>query len=232
MARKQRVKILVGPQEKMDLYTEDEEHAKLVPVNGSSRAVSDFMRGYVYFKFVPDQTGLWKFSFKRDWWLNAAIYDESGKIFADFRDDMTTSLEPNSMTSELQAGKTYFIRCRGCEYEDAVPENMDITIYSKYINREIHEHTWNSGIITKQPTCVTPGVKTYTCSGCQKTRTEEIPATGAHQYGAYTVTQQPTVLAAGIQVRTCGVCGKTESASIPKLTGTMALKASTLAILI
>ena len=264
----QRVKILVGPQEKMDLYAEDEEHAKLVPVNGSRRAVSDFMRGYVYFKFVPDQTGLWRFSFKRDWWLDAAIYDESGKIFADFRDDMTTSLEPNSMTSELQAGKTYFIRCRGCEYEDAVPENMDITIYSKYVNREIHEHTWNSGIITKQPTCVTPGVKTYTCSGCQKTRTEEIPATGAHtmmtvtdraatcgtagsqhrectvchlkeagvsisatgahRYGAYTVTQQPTVLAAGMQVRTCGVCGRTESASIPKLTGTMALKASTL----
>ena len=310
----QKVKFLVGPQEKMGLYAEDEEYAKLLPTNGAGKGVSAGWCGDVYFKFIPDQSGLWTFSFKRNYRIEATIYDESGKTVASFRefdelDDTSIPLqELKSLTPELQAGKIYFIKCDWCDHSDIVSDNTNITVYNKYIGNETHTHTWNSGIITKQPTCVTPGVKTYTCSGCQKIRTEEIPATGAHtmmtvtdraatcgtegsqhrectvchlkeastgipatgahtmmtvtdraatcgtegsqhrectvchlkeagvsisatgahRYGAYTVAQQPTVLAAGIQVRTCGVCGRTESASIPKLTGTMALKASTL----
>ena len=40
---------------------------------------------------------------------------------------------------------------------------------------------WDSGKITKDATCKEPGSKTYTCTRCRKTSTEEIPATG-HQY--------------------------------------------------
>ena len=39
-------------------------------------------------------------------------------------------------------------------------------------------HTWDSGKVTKAATCTTDGEKTYTCTICQKTRTETIPATG------------------------------------------------------
>ena len=41
-------------------------------------------------------------------------------------------------------------------------------------------HTWDNGTITQNATCVTPGVKTYSCL-CGQTKTEEIP-TVAHQY--------------------------------------------------
>ena len=43
------------------------------------------------------------------------------------------------------------------------------------------EHTWDSGKITTVATCSGKGIKTYTCTGCKATRTEEIPSTG-HQH--------------------------------------------------
>lgn len=39
-------------------------------------------------------------------------------------------------------------------------------------------HTFNQGEITTQPGCETKGVKTYTCTVCKFTKTEEIAATG------------------------------------------------------
>ena len=43
------------------------------------------------------------------------------------------------------------------------------------------EHTWNAGKITTAATCSGKGIKTYTCTACNITKTEEIPATG-HQH--------------------------------------------------
>ena len=40
------------------------------------------------------------------------------------------------------------------------------------------EHSWDDGVITKQPTCTEDGVMTYTCTVCEKTKTADIPATG------------------------------------------------------
>lgn len=43
-------------------------------------------------------------------------------------------------------------------------------------------HTYDEGTITQNPTCTTDGVKTYTCSLCGSSYTEDIPAVG-HSYG-------------------------------------------------
>lgn len=43
-----------------------------------------------------------------------------------------------------------------------------------------HTHTWDAGVVTKEPTCTEAGVKTFTCS-CGATYTEDIPAKG-HNY--------------------------------------------------
>ena len=40
------------------------------------------------------------------------------------------------------------------------------------------EHTWDSGKVTKEATCTEPGEKTYTCTDCNATKTELIPALG------------------------------------------------------
>jgi len=39
-------------------------------------------------------------------------------------------------------------------------------------------HSWNTGIVTTQPTCTSQGVKTYTCSLCNGTKTEAVSSTG------------------------------------------------------
>jgi len=46
-----------------------------------------------------------------------------------------------------------------------------------------HVCSWGEGAVTTAATCIAEGEKTYTCS-CGATRTEAIPATGVHTYGA------------------------------------------------
>ncbi len=43
------------------------------------------------------------------------------------------------------------------------------------------QHTWDAGKETKKPTCTEKGTRTYTCTACSETKTEEIPPTG-HQH--------------------------------------------------
>ena len=40
------------------------------------------------------------------------------------------------------------------------------------------EHIWDGGVVTKEPTCTEKGEKTYTCTVCDKTKKEEIAASG------------------------------------------------------
>ena len=70
-------------------------------------------------------------------------------------------------------------------------------------------HTWDNGKVTTEPTETTPGVRTFTCAVCGQTRTETIPATGAHDY-QFTRTVAPTCTAGGYDLYTCSGCGATE----------------------
>ena len=66
-------------------------------------------------------------------------------------------------------------------------------------------HTWNKGAVTKKPTCKETGVKTYTCTGCSATYTEDIPKTEDHKFSAWTKVDAAT------HSRTCSVCEKVET---------------------
>ena len=75
-------------------------------------------------------------------------------------------------------------------------------------------HDWDDGTVTTAPTETTPGVRTFTCSGCDQTRTETIPATGAHDY-QFTKTVAPTCTDGGYDLYTCSGCGQTRTEAIP-----------------
>ncbi|MBQ4565844.1 MAG: leucine-rich repeat protein, partial [Oscillospiraceae bacterium] len=74
--------------------------------------------------------------------------------------------------------------------------------YRSYDNNYVH--TWDEGVVTTQPTCEEPGVKTFTCTLCGAVDTEAVPPTG-HSYTETVV--PPTCLEQGYTVHRCA-CGK------------------------
>ena len=106
------------------------------------------------------------------------------------------------------------------------------------------EHTWDNGVITTDPTCLDIGIKTYTCTVCGQTKTEEVAALGhdpsstwskdethhwydcsqctdkldkaEHAWNNGVVTKEPTLEESGIKLFTCTVCGQTKEEVIDK----------------
>ena len=77
------------------------------------------------------------------------------------------------------------------QWDDATPE---------------HSHSYDDGVVTTEPTCTQPGVKTFTCSGCNGTYTEEVAALG-HSYTDTVIS--PTTEAEGYTEHVCSRCGDT-----------------------
>ena len=79
-------------------------------------------------------------------------------------------------------------------------------------------HDWGNGVVTTAPTETTPGVRTFTCTVCSQTRTEAIPATGAHDY-RFTKNVAPTCTDGGYDLYTCSGCGATERRNLTDAAG-------------
>ena len=96
-------------------------------------------------------------------------------------------------TEEGYTGDTY---CKDCGTKLSSGETIAKT-----------EHTWDSGKITKAATCKESGIKTYTCTNCNTTKTEEIPATG-HQHTELRNVKETTCAQEGYTGDTyCKDCG-------------------------
>ena len=79
---------------------------------------------------------------------------------------------------------------------------------------DVGEHIWNSGVITTSPTCTTAGEKTYTCSECERKKTEVISATG-HNF-VHHEAQEATCTAIGWKAYdTCNNCNYSSYQEIP-----------------
>ena len=104
--------------------------------------------------------------------------------------EVRDSREP-TCTEEGYTGNTY---CKVCDKEQKTGESIPAK-----------GHSWNEGVITTSPTCENAGVKTYTCTVCNATKTEAIDATG---HTPVEVAEQPaTCTEAGHKAGTkCSVC--------------------------
>ena len=98
--------------------------------------------------------------------------------------------------------------CGEAGHVDTICDNCGEVIATKVIPAT-GAHTWDNGTVTTEPTETTPGVRTFTCAVCGQTRTETIPATGAHDY-QFTRNVAPTCTTGGYDLYTCSGCGATE----------------------
>ena len=142
--------------------------------------------------------------------------------------------------------------------EDIAPKDHDVsTVWSKDDTNHWHgcancdehfdeaAHTWNDGEDTTSASCTEPGVKTFTCTVCGQTRTEEIPVvdheistewskdennhwhdcancdekfeSAAHTWDDGVDTIPATEISTGVKTFTCEVCGQTRTQEIPVL---------------
>lgn len=149
---------------------------------------------------------------------SGSTWDDSFSFTASFSSNSSVTYLPfaQNMTKE---GCTFAGWYTEPEYKKRI-ESLTIrtaidgmTLYAKW--NDTHEHVWGEGAITTKPTCTTPGVKTYTCSVCQKTKTEEISATG-HQHTEVRNVKEATCKEEGYTGDTyCTDCGEKLSSGEP-----------------
>ena len=149
---------------------------------------------------------------------SGSTWDDSFSFTASFSSNSSVTYLPfaQNMTKE---GCTFAGWYTEPEYKKRI-ESLTIrtaidgmTLYAKW--NDTHEHVWGEGAITTKPTCTIPGVKTYTCSVCQKTKTEEIPATG-HQHTEVRNVKEATCKEEGYTGDTyCKDCGEKLSSGEP-----------------
>lgn len=149
---------------------------------------------------------------------SGSTWDDSFSFTASFSSNSSVTYLPfaQNMTKE---GCTFAGWYTEPEYKKRI-ESLTIrtaidgmTLYAKW--NDTHEHVWGEGAITTKPTCTTPGVKTYTCSVCQKIKTEEIPATG-HQHTEVRNVKEATCKEEGYTGDTyCTDCGEKLSSGEP-----------------
>ncbi len=88
--------------------------------------------------------------------------------------------------------------CYKCDTEEC---KGDAEYYYFLVDSPAAGHKWNSGEVTTAATCESAGVKTYTCTVCAETKTEDIAALG-HDYESE-VTAAATCTEDGIRTFTC-----------------------------
>lgn len=90
----------------------------------------------------------------------------------------------------------HVMKCNNCdEYKEeahtvtgSIKHDLDYHVGTCSVcgETEAHEaHDWDDGVETVPATCVTPGVKTLTCSICNESTQEPIAPTGVHSYGEW-----------------------------------------------
>ena len=108
-----------------------------------------------------------------------------------------------------------------CEAGGSYDEVVYCTVCNKELSRttiktEAKGHKWDSGKITKEPTCTEEGVKTFECTVCGKTKTEKVEALGHDWNEDFTVDKEATCEETGLKSIHCKRCDeRKEITTIP-----------------
>ena len=127
--------------------------------------------------------------------------DQYTKELGNTYDEGVVTKEPTHLEEGI---KTYTCTECGRTKEETVPNTLGHS-YGKWIidqvnnekhyrvcecgEKEIGNCTFDNGVITKEPTHLEEGIKTYTCTECGRTKEEAVSKTLGHSYGKWTIDQ-------------------------------------------
>ena len=83
-----------------------------------------------------------------------------------------------------------------------------------YVIAKTTEHSYNVGEITTAATCTATGVKTFTCTVCGETKTQEIEALG-HDFHGDEIVEPATCVKTGTKLVGCTRCTEMEETELP-----------------
>lgn len=112
-----------------------------------------------------------------------------------------------------------------CEESHVYSNACDATCNVCGETREVFNHNYDSGQVTKAATCKATGIRTYTCSVCKSTKTSTIAKLTTHSYK--TTTAKATLSKNGSVVKKCTVCGRVASKSTIKYVKSLKLSSTT-----
>jgi len=119
--------------------------------------------------------------------------DDGAKKF-----QLTTNFKGNSysvtMNQETDGRQVYCI----------VSDKYGNTLQTKTVTLSL-PHSFDQGVIAKQPTCSEEGEMLFTCTNCGKQKTTAIKVKG-HTLGNWVVVRETTAAAEGVERRSCADC--------------------------
>ena len=206
-------------------------------INGDIRNFDMEMKGGVFASTteLDTQGDIFRFTFKvKD---AAAISSTSISCTVDLKNGENSlplgTISPVSLT--VTCNHTYG------EWEKS-SETQHKRVCGKCGNEEFADHTWDEGEVTTDPTHTEFGVRTYTCTACRETKTEQVDKLPEHTYGEWEkydeaqhkrtcacgdvqyadhtwddgeITTEPTCKDTGVKTYTCTACGETKTETVP-----------------
>lgn len=106
----------------------------------------------------------------------------------------------------------------GNKFWQGIVGPVSLSSYSVDPQLNCDNHAWNAGMVTKEPTCTTKGTKTYTCTFCGTTKTEDVKWLG-HNRDVIKVTKEPTCAESGKRSFSCSRCGAEQGFEILQPSG-------------
>lgn len=169
---------------------------------------------------APDLTaGIWKGIFQIEIKLESHISHIHDYIEEITKEPTCTEAGEKTYTCDCGDSYTEVIPAKGHHFADGVCTGCGEK------DPDYHEHSYDEGVVTKEPTCTEEGEKTFTCD-CGDSYTEKIPMTEhsygdddkctncgkinpnhAHSYDEGVVTKEPTCTEKGEKTYTCSECG-------------------------
>lgn len=138
--------------------------------------------------------------------------------------NLTTIVIPKSLTSigyEVFRGctnlATVYYKGSAEDWSALVIKNGNTSFTDAKVTYNFCSHLWDSGVITKEPTCKESGIRTYSCTLCTSTKMEAIAKLSTHTWNEGITTKAPTCNAEGVKTFTCTICNTTRTESIAKL---------------